>query len=272
MATKIPDRIRDAARFMEGNSHKELDLEKLAQRFFISPYHCHRLFKAATNFTAADYIEQQRIIRAVYLLRYDKKPVADIARLCGWKHHSTMTRAFARVLKRTPSAVRSSRDKLIAPAKVPRRSLPGLSVRRALLPEIHAMELPGESKRVAPGRRWLRLLDKALAAGVMRGTPPRVIARYRSEKQGARSQYSLALEGEARPPFIPLTIPAGKYLLGEYTGNPQQLKDCYDILYARVLRHSLPLAPDLPFEIFERYPPFCPADRCRIMVALPLQK
>jgi len=272
MANENQQRIDAAVNYLQENFSQRLPLDKIARQFFISPFHFHRLFKAATGVTIANFVQAQRIARARYLLRHSRKSINDIALACGWKNQATMTRAFGRDLQRTPSQVRRNKISQRDAQTTEQGQLPKLSVRLEYWPELHALALgAGNVKKSLPAR-WRSLIDAGLSAGLFGQVTPRVFAYYPLASSLRNQSYSLAIEGSAQPPFLSLRFPAGKHLVGEYTGSARYLGTLYDRLYQRVLRHDLNLAPRAAFEVFLQYSPFVPEDKSRILMAVPLEK
>ena len=87
------------------NTHLDLDL-KLAELSWIvqiSPYHFLRLFKKSLGITPHQYILQQRIDRAKYLLRSSNLDIAEIAFKVGFCDASHLNRCFKNSLGMIPS-------------------------------------------------------------------------------------------------------------------------------------------------------------------------
>jgi AraC family transcriptional regulator len=87
------------------NSHLDRDL-KLAELSIIaqiSPYHFLRLFKKSLGTTPHQYILQQRIDRAKYLLKSSSLDISEIALRVGFCDSSHLTRCFKSSLGKTPS-------------------------------------------------------------------------------------------------------------------------------------------------------------------------
>jgi AraC family transcriptional regulator len=60
-----------------------------------SPYHFHRIFRALTRETLADFVKRVRLERAVYLLSHaPKTTLTDIALRCGFASSSDFSRSF----------------------------------------------------------------------------------------------------------------------------------------------------------------------------------
>ena len=70
-----------------------LTVEGLAERFYMSPYHFMRLFKAQTGATVHAYVRQKRLMNAARLIR-EGVPAAKAAAECGYADYSAFHRAF----------------------------------------------------------------------------------------------------------------------------------------------------------------------------------
>jgi AraC family transcriptional regulator len=87
------------------NTHldRDLKLSELSAIAQISPYHFLRLFKKSVGITPHQYILQQRIDRAKYLLKSSSLDISDIAFRVGFCDASHLTRCFKNSLGKTPS-------------------------------------------------------------------------------------------------------------------------------------------------------------------------
>ncbi len=87
------------------NAHLDLDLKltELSAIAQISPYHFLRLFKKSLGVTPHQYILQQRIDRAKYLLQSSSLDISEIALRVGFCDSSHLTRCFKSILGKTPS-------------------------------------------------------------------------------------------------------------------------------------------------------------------------
>lgn len=87
------------------NSHLDRDLKliELSAIAQISPYHFLRLFKKSLGITPHQYILQQRIERAKYLLKSSNLDISEIAFRVGFCDSSHLTRCFKSILGKTPS-------------------------------------------------------------------------------------------------------------------------------------------------------------------------
>lgn len=95
-------RIRDVAAYLEEHLSEDLDIETIAQRFFISRYHLMRLFRQETGITLHQYITRKRLLLARELMEGGMRATEACYR-CGFKSYSSFTRASAANLGTTPT-------------------------------------------------------------------------------------------------------------------------------------------------------------------------
>ena len=94
--------IEESLRFIKENLAQELTLEKIAQQAHLSPIHFHRSFKAAVGKTLRDYVEEQRIKKAINLLITTEYSLTKIAFECGFSSQSYFSYVFKRRMRKTP--------------------------------------------------------------------------------------------------------------------------------------------------------------------------
>jgi AraC family transcriptional regulator len=87
---------------------EDVSLPTLAQVAGLSDYYFMRAFKAEMGITAHQYVLQQRIYKAIRLLRVTKLSITEIAMDCGFASHQHMSGVFNAFRGRTPQAVRSA--------------------------------------------------------------------------------------------------------------------------------------------------------------------
>ncbi|MEM7555434.1 MAG: AraC family transcriptional regulator [Cyanobacteria bacterium P01_A01_bin.84] len=86
------------------NEHLDSDLKiiELAAIAQISPYHFIRLFRKTTGKTPHQYVLQQRIIKAEYLLQHEDISISEIAAMVGFCDQSHLTKYFKHITGFTP--------------------------------------------------------------------------------------------------------------------------------------------------------------------------
>jgi transcriptional regulator GlxA family with amidase domain len=94
--------------FINAHLSEDLSLAAIAREVNISLYHFVRLFKASTGLTPHQYLMQQRIARAMQLLRHTDLPIAQVAIDCGFANQSHFARYFRRFIGVSPRQFRRS--------------------------------------------------------------------------------------------------------------------------------------------------------------------
>jgi len=104
MNNEYQKRINKALAFIDRNLDSELSLSKISKIAFYSPYHFHRLFKAACGETVTEYITRKRIEKAASILINDKRAViSEIYAKFGFNSNSTFTKTFKKFYGVSPS-------------------------------------------------------------------------------------------------------------------------------------------------------------------------
>lgn len=86
-------KLRQVLSYINEHFKEPLTVETLAERFYMSPYHFMRLFKAQTGSTVHSYVRQKRLMHAARLLR-EGVPAAKAAADSGFGDYSAFHRAF----------------------------------------------------------------------------------------------------------------------------------------------------------------------------------
>ena len=94
--------IEQALRYIKENLTENLKLEEIAKQIHLSPIYFHNAFKAATGKTLRDYVEEQRIKKAINLLLTTNDSLTKIAFECGFSSQSYFSFVFKRRMKMTP--------------------------------------------------------------------------------------------------------------------------------------------------------------------------
>ncbi len=94
--------IEDTLEYIRNNLTTEMDLAFLAQRASFSRIYFHKLFKASTGRTIHQYIEEQRIKKAINLMISTDMTLSQVAYECGFSSQSYFCYAFKRNTGQTP--------------------------------------------------------------------------------------------------------------------------------------------------------------------------
>ena len=81
---------------------EDLDIDTLAEGFFISKYHMMRLFRRETGMTVHNYLTQRRLLRARDLIT-DGMRATEACYRSGFRSYSSFTRAYGQHFGTTPT-------------------------------------------------------------------------------------------------------------------------------------------------------------------------
>lgn len=95
-------RVLEWMRYIDKHLAEDLDMDALAEQFFISKYHMMRLFRAETGFTIHTYLMQRRLLAARQLIEKGMRATEACYR-CGFRSYSSFTRAYNKHFGSTPT-------------------------------------------------------------------------------------------------------------------------------------------------------------------------
>ncbi|MBQ8302232.1 MAG: helix-turn-helix domain-containing protein [Clostridia bacterium] len=90
-------------RYLNNNIEKNISLDKLARRFFVSKYHLCRAFKEHSGISVHSYINHKRIMYARRLIE-NGTTASKAAEKVGFGDYSAFYRAYIRIVGKTPTA------------------------------------------------------------------------------------------------------------------------------------------------------------------------
>jgi AraC-like DNA-binding protein len=129
---KLLRRLLRAKDRIDGASHEEWPIHKLAQVSAMSPAHFARSFKDAFGVPPHRYLLTRRIERAIALLCETDQPITEIAFQTGWKSLGTFGRIFRDIIGENPGSLRTREQS--APHE--RAYVPECIVRAARRPDL----------------------------------------------------------------------------------------------------------------------------------------
>lgn len=205
---------------VEGSAPEDdLSPVRLAKEAGFALHHFHRVFRAYTGSSLAEYVRTVRLQRAARALRHSSRPVTDIALDSGFEASESFSRSFRRTLGTTPSTFRAETRLTPEAPSVEWRELPP----RRLIALRHQGPWDGL------GASYGRLLAWANATGApvlrvlgLNYDDPDVIPP-------ALLRYDACLECDAAPPeFATIQVlPGGLYAIARHVGPLETLLDTY---------------------------------------------
>lgn len=95
-------RVLEMMRYIDDHVTEDLDINALAEAFYISKYHMMRLFRQETGSTIHTYLSQRRLLHARQLIQQGMKATEACYR-SGFRSYSSFTRAYGRHFGTTPT-------------------------------------------------------------------------------------------------------------------------------------------------------------------------
>jgi len=94
--------IENTLDYIKEHLTESLTLERVAGAMSLSPVYFHNTFKFAVGKTLREYVEEQRLRKAIGLLQTTDDSLAKIAYECGFSSQSYFSCVFKRKMKMTP--------------------------------------------------------------------------------------------------------------------------------------------------------------------------
>jgi AraC family transcriptional regulator len=101
--------LRRVMEFMTANMDRDLHLDEIAREAGLSSFHFAREFRSVTSQTPYQYLLDQRIDRAKWLLKNHAWAVQEVAAMTGFQSPVNFVRAFRQRVGVTPGAWRKQR-------------------------------------------------------------------------------------------------------------------------------------------------------------------
>ena len=105
-----PVEIWKARRLIDDLCEGELSLTKIAKSVNLSSNYLSEKFKQVTGINFVDYVGCARVDRACRLLRDSNLRISEIAFAVGFQSLSQFNRVFKKIMRRTPTQFRESRN------------------------------------------------------------------------------------------------------------------------------------------------------------------
>ena len=96
--------VENAIKYIDDHLTEDLSLENLSSYVSVSPIYFHNVFKRSVGKTLREYVEEQRIKRAIHSLISTDRSLTQIAFECGFSSQSYFSYVFKRKMHMTPRA------------------------------------------------------------------------------------------------------------------------------------------------------------------------
>lgn len=287
--------IQKAVDDIATNLDAAVQLDRLARRAGLSPFHFHRVFRGMVGETPMEFVRRLRMERAAFRLARTHVSVTQIAFEASYETHEAFTRAFRTWFGAAPSDFRRRkrlRCELPAPSGIhyspegmittfePRDT--GGNTMKVDLIDIPKTRLGAVAHR-GPyneiGRAFERLGALAGPAGLFQQPDAMVVALYYDNPEATpveqlRSDAAISLPAGAATPngLHEQTLPAGRYARTLFVGPYEGLGDAW----ARFMGEWLPasghrVGKGPSFERYLNMPGQVPKEQLKTEICVPIE-
>lgn len=141
--------ITDAIAYIEENLTEDIDINKIAEKAFVSSFYFQKIFSVLCGFTVGEYIRNRRLTLAAQELCSTNMKVIDAALKYGYDSPDSFARAFTKFHGINPSVAKEYGSKLnsFAPLKI-KLILEGGTMLEYKIIEKAQFTLIGKSRRI----------------------------------------------------------------------------------------------------------------------------
>lgn len=104
---EFDETVNSIIKYINENLNKDLTIDTLSEKFYMSRYYIMHKFKACTGYSIHNYIIQKRLILANTLIK-SGKPATEASFECGFNDYSSFMRAFKKMYGYSPRQYRKN--------------------------------------------------------------------------------------------------------------------------------------------------------------------
>ena len=95
-------RTQELMAYLDAHLEEDMNIDVLAERFYVSKFHMMRQFRKETGYSICDYLSKLRLLRARELMQKGMRATEACYR-CGFRSYSSFTRSFSKHFGATPT-------------------------------------------------------------------------------------------------------------------------------------------------------------------------
>ena len=244
-------RIQRVVRFLNDHVEDNPSLEKLADVAAVSPFHFHRVYRAATGETPSGTLRRLRLARACHLLKDNARPITNIAFDVGYDTSQSFAKAFRSVTGYSPSEIRKSPldlDKVLAQLSIPAQQLnePACKIEVKVV-TVEPFKVIA-SRHLGPHKGLFQAYGELFAWAEESGQLEQFQGIYGVPLDDPRDApddecrfdccFDFGAGAVASGPFTNQTIGGGAYAVARHTGPYDGIEEKYDYIYGHWLDAS----------------------------------
>lgn len=98
--------LKETLKYIEDNLENDVDISRIAERIYISPFYLQKGFRIVTGYSIGEYIRNRRLYEAAKIISQTDEKIIDVAFRFGYETPESFTKAFSRFHGASPNAVR----------------------------------------------------------------------------------------------------------------------------------------------------------------------
>ncbi|NOT82279.1 MAG: AraC family transcriptional regulator, partial [Gallionella sp.] len=238
------ERLNRVTAYIYAHLDDELDFLKLAEVAFLSPYHFHRIYRAARGETVATTVRRLRLHRAAGHLAQTTLPIAEISLKAGYKNIQSFTRTFNAIYGMPPARYRNHGSHTQYQSTNLERSLAMYNITLKTLPDLEVVSIKHSGSYLQISQEfgqlgsWLgarNLLDaNTRMMGVYYDDPDTVAEKDLRSRACMTVSKPCVLEA----PLERITIAGGEYAVLLHKGSYDGLAAAYQWFFGTWLLQS----------------------------------
>lgn len=251
------ERLNRVTAYIYAHLDDELDLTKMAEIAFLSPYHFHRIYRASRGETMFTTVQHLRLHRAANALAQTSLSIAAISKQAGYKNIQSFTRTFNEVYGMPPARYRKHGSHAQYQNQHKLRSITMYEVTIKNTPEVEVVSMKHSGAYLQIGQafdqlgNWLGARNLIDANTKMMGVYYDDPATVAEKALRSRACFTVNKPCTLDAPFERITIAGGQYAVLLYKGPYAGLQAAYTWLFGTWLLQSGKELRDAP--AFEAY-------------------
>jgi AraC family transcriptional regulator len=237
-------RLNRVTAYIYDHLDDDIDLNKLADIAYLSPYHWHRIYHAINGETLAATVKRLRLNRAAGYLANTTMPIAEIAEKSGYKDLQSFTRIFSSVYGLPPAQYRKNGSHTQFESRNPVRSRVAYDLTIETLPPMKTVSVEHVGSFMQIGKAFDVLYGWLGARNLVKPGMRSVAVHYddstavAEEKLRSRACVIVDEEFDIAPPLQYTEIVGGCYAVLRHKGPYADMKAAYQWLYGEWVPQS----------------------------------
>lgn len=236
-------RVNLVIEYVREHLDSEIDINILAELSAFSPFHLHRILRGYLGEPIGAFIVRTRVEAAATLLRYSDMAISDIAYRVGYGTPSSLTKAFVKQMKISPTEYRTTKNYRIMTTQSPR---PEVNLTKGKTVELEPktvlyIRATGSYSSVDFGSLFARLWGEVKRQSLYTAGIEHIGMYYNNPEitsgENIMSDVCLRICKPAQPhdDIAVKEIPGGRYAVFTYTGEYHKVGLAYDKIYGELL-------------------------------------